>query len=444
MIVEFSFENLRSFRDIQNFTMQAAPLRSNDSGLGEGSVFKSANDIRLLKSKVLFGPNASGKSNIIRAFNYFISMVKNSVSEEKLPYQIWKDRFSLIEDWDDQPIFFQLIFISEQIQYRYGFTLLDGLIQSEWLFGRPNVQEVKYFVRTPDELDISDINFKNAKLYRDLTKDGNHEIFRSQSLFLTGTALMGNAQAQTIRNAITNIILIDGLSDRKAATFSMNMLEHGGEAMVNAIKSLISAVDPSIKDLKVLTSTDDGDDNNIPGQNENRSNSLRLIKTLYSFRELYNSEGQLIEQVPTYFGTWESEGTRKLFDISGIILHALQTGSPLIIDEFDARLHPSLSLSIIQLFHNPDTNPNNAQLIFATHDVSLLARADFRRDQICLVDKDKFGISSFHTLIEYKGVRKDSSYEKDYLQGKYGAIPFLGTFNHIIESLLSNDESGTN
>jgi len=443
MIIEFSFENLRSFRDIQKFTMQAAPLRANDSGLHEGNVFTSVNDIRLLKSKVVFGPNASGKSNIIRAFRYFISMVKSSVTEERLPYHIWNDRFGLVTDWDDQPVYFQAIFICEGIEYRYGFTLINGLIQSEWLFGRPNVQEVKFFVRTPDNLEISDTNFKEARVYQDLMRNGKHEIFRPQSLYLTGMALMGNTQAQTIRDAITGIILIDGLSDRNAAVFSMNTLESGDERTADTIRQLISAVDPSIKDLQLLMPSDSFNVDNALIQDVG-GNKIKVIKSLYSYRELYDVDGKLVEEIPTLFGEWESGGTKKLFDISGLVLHALKNGKPLIIDEFDARLHPSLSLAIIQLFHNPRTNPFNAQLIFATHDASLLSRTDLRRDQICLVDKNKFGISSFLSLIEFKGVRKDSSYEKDYLQGKYGAIPFLGNFDHIIESLLADDESGTN
>ena len=108
-------------------------------------------------------------------------------------------------------------------------------------------------------------------------------------------------------------------------------------------------------------------------------------------------------------------------------------GNTLVIDEFDARLHPNLTKKIVQIFNSIRTNPKGAQLIFVTHDSNLLNANVLRRDQICFVDKDKLGVSSLRTLVEFKGVRNDASFEKAYLNGEYGAVPFLNRFEQIFE-----------
>jgi hypothetical protein len=127
----------------------------------------------------------------------------------------------------------------------------------------------------------------------------------------------------------------------------------------------------------------------------------------------------------------ESEGTKKMFEISPAIFQSLEQGSVLIIDEFDARFHPLLSRKIVELFNSPSNLA--AQFIFATHDTNLLSPQLLRRDQICFVEKDKQGASHFYSLADFKGVRNDASYEKDYIAGRYGAIPFLGDFQTLLE-----------
>jgi AAA15 family ATPase/GTPase len=145
----------------------------------------------------------------------------------------------------------------------------------------------------------------------------------------------------------------------------------------------------------------------------------------------FNKAGKPVEQVPFFMLTEESEGTQKMFGISPAILNSLEQGKVLIIDEFDARLHPLLSRKIVELYNS--TSNKNAQLIFATHDTNLLTAHMLRRDQVCFVEKDKQGASHFYSLADFKGVRNDASFEKDYIAGKYGAIPFLGDFKSILE-----------
>jgi hypothetical protein len=132
----------------------------------------------------------------------------------------------------------------------------------------------------------------------------------------------------------------------------------------------------------------------------------------------------------------ESAGTNKLFDLSGYIVFVLVYGRVLIIDELDSKLHPILTQEIIKLFNNPETNPKNAQLIFTTHDTNLLGANLFRRDQIWFTEKDEFEATDMYSLLEFKDedgntIRKDRSFEKDYIRGRYGAIPYISNYQEI-------------
>ena len=149
-----------------------------------------------------------------------------------------------------------------------------------------------------------------------------------------------------------------------------------------------------------------------------------------SSRTKFNSELQAEGKSNFSFSMQESEGTRKMFELSPFIYKSLKENTPLIIDEFDSRFHPLLTKKIVELYNSAENK--SAQLIFTTHDTNLLSSELLRRDQIDFVEKDKYGASHLYTLVEIKGVRNDASFEKDYIQGKYGAIPFLGDFTNLI------------
>ena len=129
----------------------------------------------------------------------------------------------------------------------------------------------------------------------------------------------------------------------------------------------------------------------------------------------------------------ESDGTQKIFNYSGVITTTLMSGMALFLDEFDARLHPMLTKKIVEMFNSPILNKNGAQLIFVTHDTNLLDNTLLRRDQIYFTEKNKMQETVLYSLADFKGVRNDASYEKDYISGKYGAIPFLGDFEKLFQ-----------
>jgi len=150
---------------------------------------------------------------------------------------------------------------------------------------------------------------------------------------------------------------------------------------------------------------------------------------------VYSDQGEVVGKILLDFNQNESEGSKKFFRLSGPVVDSLAYGRVLVIDELDSRLHPALTTEVVRLFNSSKTNPNNAQLIFATHDTNLLSSKLFRRDQIWFVEKDHVEATDLYSLVEYKTekklVRKDASFEKDYFRGRYGAIPVLGDFNQV-------------
>ncbi|PZR30058.1 MAG: hypothetical protein DI535_00735 [Citrobacter freundii] len=425
MFIEFQIGNFRSFRDIQKFTMLAAPKRSNDSGLNEDNVVER-DGLRSLKTKAIYGANASGKSNLLRAIAAFRTLVFRSVSEEELPTKTWDNRFQLITDWEEQPVFFQYIFSVNETIYRYGFQILQNRIIYEWLYKGERADETRLFFREEGHVDIHPTEFPTTELFTDQIKDNTSELFRADTLFLTVAALYNNKFAAELRAEIMKIYVVDGISDGESLAFAMSTLEAGSDNDKAALVGLLKAADTGVEDIELQP----------PSETVER---YALRKRLLSVHSRYDENGKLVDQITVPFIDWESQGTAKLLGIGSLVLRCLELGGVLVIDEFDARFHPNLTLKIVDLFNHEKTNPKHAQLIIATHDTGLLRRADFRRDQICLVNKDRFGISEINTLIEYKGIRKDSSFEKEYLNGSYSAVPYLDELDRIILQQARHD-----
>ena len=167
-----------------------------------------------------------------------------------------------------------------------------------------------------------------------------------------------------------------------------------------------------------------------------------LVKTnddndkIITYHNKYNKEGKIVGIHEFDLLKQESAGTNKLYDMAGSLIATLRLGGPTIIDELDAKLHPLLTVAIVKLFHFPEHNKKNAQLIFATHDTNLLNNGLFRRDQIYFTEKDHFEATDLYSLVEYrepdgKKIRNDRSFEKDYIEGRYGAIPYIGDFSKL-------------
>lgn len=426
MIEEFSFGNFWSFKDIQTLNLTAAKIKSSNTQLDVNNIIPIKEDLSLLKSKVIYGANASGKSNSIKALVTFIRIIKDSVREEKALSLI--DSFQLSTETIDKPTFFQLIFRVDKTRYRYGFEADENSIKSEWLYSTPNKREQNLFIRENDKIiDINQKHFEEGYKFISLMEDeSDGQIFRDNSLFLSSLASFGFGKlSKKIIKSISSISIISGLGHS-------GMYGIAGESLNDAIKKkfildFLKTADIGIEDLEAIEISKEDLPDNVE---EEIKNDLKKGKIIVSSRSMYNEDNKTERKANFSFGMQESEGTKKMFELSPFIYRSLKEGTPLIIDEFDSRFHPLLTKRIVELYNS---NKNkNSQLIFTTHDTNLLSSELLRRDQIDFVEKDKYGASHLYTLVEIKGVRNNASFEKEYIQGKYGAIPFLGNFSNLI------------
>lgn len=417
MFIDFSVENYRSIKDMQTLSMSAANIISKYKELDKQNVFKHSSKMSILKSKAIYGANASGKSNIIRALVTFISIIANSVKDDKI-LNSRIESFELSTETDSKPSYFQLSFLLNKVYYRYGFEATNKEIKSEWLFGSPGKKEVQFFTREGASINVNENQFKEGSKVRDLYSQPENDIARSNSLFITAVKSFSGGIAREIVDYLSSYIIISGLSDFKLHKIAEESL--GDEEKRIKIAELLRVADVGIDDI-----------NRIEYQsNKEIDKSDKRFLTVTKHRK-YDKNLKQVGSANFFMLINESEGSKKMFEVSPLILDALNENRVLIMDEFDARFHPLLTRKIVELFNSASNK--GCQFVFATHDTNLLSAKLLRRDQICFVEKDKYGASHFYSLVDFKGVRNDASFEKDYVSGKYGAIPFLGDFNSIIE-----------
>lgn len=425
MIEEFSFGNFWSFKDIQTLNLTAAKIKSKNALLDTNNVFSVNKELSLIKSKAIYGANASGKSNIVKALVTFIRIIRDSAKEEKVLNLI--DSFQLSTETNSQPTFFQLIFRVGKTRFRYGFEADDKSIKSEWLFSTPGKREQSLFIREKNKIvEINQTHFEEGVLYQKLLENSKDQVFTDTSLFLTHLNSIGFAKvSKTIFKTISSISIVSGLGHK-------GMYSVAGESLSDAIKKkfildFLKKADVGIDDLETVEIANENLPKNVE---EEVKHELKKGKIIISSRTQFDSNLKAVGKSEFSFGNQESEGTKKMFELSPFIYRSLKEGVPLVIDEFDSRFHPLLTKKIVELYNSSENK--KSQLIFTTHDTNLLSSELLRRDQIDFLEKDKYGASHLYTLVEIKGVRNDASFEKDYIQGKYGAIPFLGDFTNLI------------
>ncbi|AFZ15000.1 hypothetical protein Cri9333_4209 [Crinalium epipsammum PCC 9333] len=426
MLIEFSVGNYRSFKEQVTFSMVAANLVSKDKSLDVNNVFAIDQELKLLKSAAIYGANASGKSNLAKALSFMKRFMVNSSKETQSTDEISVEPFRLSTETEGKPSYFELVFLMGGRKYRYGFEVTQTRVISEWLFYVPNVRETKLFERKLD----------NIKLSKNYDADGIQQRTRSNALFLSVSAQFNVDLAEKILEWITDKLnIISGLHDEDYLNYTVRcFINNKNRAdIIQLIKKLdlgISEVQVEQEDFTIDSLPDEMPDELkkfIAKVGGGKATSIGISHRKFDTDGNYKS----IEEFD--LESHESEGTKKVFALAGPLITALKEGEILIIDEFDARLHPLISLAIVKLFNSEEANPNNAQLIFMTHDTNLLNNKVFRRDQVWFTEKNRYGATDLYSLAEYK-IRNDASFESDYIKGRYGAIPYIGNLNHLIES----------
>ncbi|MGB0383966.1 MAG: AAA family ATPase [Ardenticatenaceae bacterium] len=419
MLIEFSVGNYKSFKENQIFSMLAANITAKDKELDENNLFPIGNSQRLLKSTAIYGANASGKSNLIQAFFFMRRFVLESATKHPATEPIDVESFRLNTETEKEPSYFEIVFFTEGKRYRYGFEADAHKVYAEWLYHVPNVRESKLFEREENDFSLSTV-FKEGKGLTDKTRDN--------ALFLSVVAQFNGTISLTILRWFQKLQIISGLQDVPHLINTIWKIEEG--ALRDDILSFVKEMDVGISDLKI---------ERIEAESNFPTGMLQPLRSFLNAKDQikvttlhkkYNNENIPVSLEAFDLNTHESEGTKKIFSLSGLLMDVLRSAKVLIVDELDARLHPLITIEIIKLFNSKKTNPHNAQLIFATHDTNLLSNELFRRDQIWFVDKDKYGATDLYSLAEYK-VRNDASFEKNYLLGRYRAIPFIGGLDYL-------------
>jgi uncharacterized protein len=433
MLIEFSVGNYRSFKEKVTFSMVAANLVSKDKEIDNNNVFSVDDNLSLLKNAAIYGANASGKSNLAKAMSFMKWFMVNSSKETQSTEKINVEPFRLSTETESQPSYFEIVFLLQGQKYRYGFEVNKDKVISEWLFYVPKIRETKLFERKENNISCS----------RNYKADGIQQRTRHNALFLSVSAQFNVDIAEKILAWLTNQLkIIPGLNDDGYQGYTSRCLSES-KSKKNAIFKLIKKLDLGISELDIQEvdsiETLRKDQKELPNDVLNaidllieniRKTKVPSIKTLH---QKFDDNGILVGTESFDLNLQESEGTQKIFAISGLLVDTLQEGKTLIIDEFDARLHPLISYAIVELFNKNETNPNNAQLIFMTHDTNLLTNKLFRRDQIWFTEKNRYGVTDLYSLAEYK-IRNDASFESDYIKGRYGAIPYIGNLSHLIDA----------
>lgn len=420
MILEFTLENYRSFYGKKTLVLEAdkALKECSDTNLFE------YNKHTLLRSLALYGANSSGKSNLVSAMHTMARCVLLSVKlndNEVLEY----DPFLLLKG-NDSPTMFEIVFLKGDYYYRYGFRYNLERIVDEWLFRKttPRSKEQMLFVRNEDGICVDENNFPEGVGYEEKTNDNR--------LFLSlCQQLGGEISRQVISWFQSDFNVISVLNNQQYRAYS-KLFFHKKESLSAEALDFFQKLRLGFNNI--LTHEEDP---NIPQDLPTELKAIFQRETqgkknieLDSVHNVYSEKGKVIGTINFSFEDRESSGTNKLFDLSGPIFETLYSGAVLVIDELDAKMHPLISQYIIELFNNPETNPKNAQLIFTTHDTHLLSQKILRRDQIWFTEKDAKEQTDLYSLMDIvlpdgTKPRNDANYERNYIAGRYGAIPYI-------------------
>jgi AAA15 family ATPase/GTPase len=426
MIIEFKVENFLSFKDLTTLSMVTAKSFKEHK---DTHTFTIDNKISLLKSAVIYGNNASGKSNLLEAMEFMKQIILNSFrdalvenSDRKFPLE----KFALNSKSEQESTFFEVSFFNNGTKYRYGFEIDYDKVIAEWLYHTTS-KEVYLFKRDLQNIEVNKSAFKEGI--------GKEEDVKENVLFLSVLATLGKETSSSIVEWFKRFNIINGIHDRGHKRYTIDKLKSD--------KNFFNWVLHFIKYLEIsnLTTTEE-DVNEIDLENLrekekdeeiiNLFTSIHKIQSkqpkrdqLITYHRKYDENNVLVDTISFNFDKQESEGTKKLLYLLGPWYDTLKNGKVLIIDELDSRLHSHLTLRLIDFFHK--CNLNQAQLICAVHDISLLNKDTFRRDQIWFVEKNQFGASELISLADFKTdtVRNKSAFDKNYLDGKFGAIPYF-------------------
>lgn len=414
MLVEFRIKNFRSLRDEQVLSLVASRDKTLQQTHTLATGVKAAPS--LLCSAVVYGANASGKSNLIKALQYMRGVVAESATVIQPGQTYAVQPFRLDAQSAKEPTGFEVTFIVDGVRYQYGFAMTSQRIVSEHLLVYKAFKPQRWFERHFNEASGKDIyDFgPGLKGSRTLWEGAT----RPNALFLSMAVQLNSEALRPVFDWFVNGLVIFNEQAQLSQQVSIQMLKQPDGR--KQICDFLSAADVSIADIEVVTRKVPGQAVHVDlvaGKTEVRTEEMEEHQLRFSH---VTGQGKAVFDL-----TDESNGTRNLLFLAGPVLEILRKGQTLVIDELDTSLHTLLVRELVRLFHLPEINTGGAQLIFTTHDTSLLDAPDlFRRDQVWFVEKDRDQTSALVSLSEFSP-RKNEALERGYLMGRYGGVPLL-------------------
>jgi len=397
MLCQFTVKNYKSIRDEMTFDMQAAAISEH-----ENNIIRDKDGELFLPISAIYGPNGGGKSNVLEAMHTLASKVLRPLyatgdKEERIFLQkrLLIEPFAFSKETKSQPTEFEIFFRTEIAEYRYKLHIMKDVVNYESLdrvkldTGRRSA----LFERDTEEISLKGV-FSKLKASEDL----------SATLPLLSYLGITYKKNEVVKDVLDWFEYgIDFLNYGNPIE-ELRMAVSNSEDVNQLMLDMIQEMDLDIVDFRVVEDEND-----------------RIDVYTKHLVDGYETELNLLE---------ESSGTRKLFGLMPFIAGCLLTGTVLVIDELDAKIHPVLLRHIIMMFNDMSINKKKAQLIFTSHDLSTMNNEVFRRDEIWFVAKGNAQNSKLYSLVEFKNekgesVRKDAKFDKQYLEGKYGADPYL-------------------
>lgn len=416
MLIDFSVKNFRSFKEKQVFSL----VKTATAEMEETNSFYigAPADTSLVRGAALYGPNGAGKSNFIEAIRVFQEIVRDSSRESSAGDKLELVPFRLSTDTENKPSEFEANFIVDKVRYQFGFIADQHRILEEWLIAYPNRRPQSWYERTYEK-----DNFKwefGSKFTGPKQTWANAT--RENALFLSTAVQLNNEQLMPIYNWIVHFLKVsrsgtwgfgftsEMCSDKETKKLVLDFLTSADIDIVD--------IETEKKEMKI--------DSIFPNVSESALKELESQVTSWEYDEIKTARYNNVQQKVFFDFETESLGTRKLFALAGPWIDSLENGNTLFIDEMHDSFHPKLIEYLVSLFHDPKTNPLNAQLIFTTHETSILNQDIFRRDQIWFVERAPLEGSTLIPLTDFKVRKGNANIEAAYLAGRFGAIPHVG------------------
>jgi uncharacterized protein len=420
MIVEFSVKNFRSINELQTLSFASSGLKSStEFSYIDTNNINSYGDTKLFNTLGIYGPNASGKSNIVKALDYFINVITSQPTAVSNLQSLCQP-FLFQDNPEETESYFQLVIILGETKYRYGLTVKKNsenknleqrqsteIVTNEWLYSNKGKNMSPLFIREGKRIIKNTLQNK-SKIPQSIPFE--------HTLFLThASAFDTNGDCNQVSDYLRRFYTSD--FETKHDKFRWMSIIHidSNEELKIRFKTLLTSFNLKYDDIFLEKEKDIEIDHT-------KVFPLEKISFVKEFRQ-----NEKVQNVNLNLLFHESSGTQKMFDLAGLLLQAfgLNQSAFIILDEIDSNFHPSLLVKLVGLFNDPEINRSKSQLLFTSHDTNLMSPAIMRRDQFYFTEKQEDNSTRLYSLADLKGIRNDADFAKQYLAGYYGALPML-------------------